>query len=174
MQKRWPTCRTGCPRCKNFAADVCGWLSEMRPPFCISGSQPCMSANQFPVIRLLKRGSFRKLGVPYIGVLIIGYYIIRLLGSPIFGNSHDEVTIGWLGGWYVNYFFVGFEMLLVQRIEGLMFAVYWYSAPNGLYSVIDTAAWVDTAMDGSYWLFFSLPQKRLFACQENCLVRAFS
>ena len=65
-------------------------------------------------------------------------------------------------------------MLLVQRIEGLMFAVYWYSAPSGLYSVIDTAAWVDTAMDGSSWLFFSLPQKRLFACQENCLVRAFS
>ena len=30
MQKRLPTCRAGCPRCENFAADVCGWLSEMQ------------------------------------------------------------------------------------------------------------------------------------------------
>ena len=28
MQECWPTCRVGCPRCKNLAADVCG--SEMQ------------------------------------------------------------------------------------------------------------------------------------------------
>ena len=33
MQKSRPTCRNGCPRCKNFVADVCGWLSEM-PKLC--------------------------------------------------------------------------------------------------------------------------------------------
>ena len=35
-------------------------------------------------------GSFRKLGVPYLGVLIIRTLLFRVLflGSPIFGNSH--------------------------------------------------------------------------------------
>ena len=33
-------------------------------------------------------GSFRKLGLPYFGVLRIRILLFRVLGSPIFGNSH--------------------------------------------------------------------------------------
>ena len=43
-----------------------------------------------PIIRNLPYGSFRKLGVPYLGVLILRILLFRVLdwGPPIFGNSH--------------------------------------------------------------------------------------
>ena len=47
-------------------------------------------------------GSFRKLGVPYFGVLIIRILLFKvLLGSPIFGNSHINMQIASLTcvGW---------------------------------------------------------------------------
>ena len=42
----------------------------------------------------LRFGSFRNLGVPYFGVLILRILLFRVLflGSPIFGNSHLTVT----------------------------------------------------------------------------------
>ena len=53
---------------------LCGWCfcSRIAGPF---GSE---------------KGSFRKLGVPYFGVLIIRILLFRVLyqGSPIFGNSN--------------------------------------------------------------------------------------
>ena len=46
-------------------------------------------------------GSFRKLGVHYLGVLIIRMY--SFLGSPIFGNSHLRMHFasGFLGFYYL-------------------------------------------------------------------------
>ena len=49
-------------------------------------------------------GSFRKLGVPYYGVIIriLLFRVITILGSPIFGNSHMNPKKELLWGLWVN------------------------------------------------------------------------
>ena len=59
--------------------------------------------------------NFRKLGVPYFGVLIIR--ILLLLGSPIFGNSHIGPVYGFHEG--STGFFVGLGL----RVLGLVFSL---------------------------------------------------